>query len=184
MGIGERLRGLFRAPGADLIPPPEGWWRGLGDEVLEYLLGVGVQRASDVSKERDRQERKAVVLMAWALALISASGLLGDLNLGSDAVGLASWCALGMTGAIVVATTYVFWPRDWDRGVNVAWLARQAPAGSRELRGETVDALVTSYCVNINHMRRCARVLDLMTVLMPAQALAVVLVQVLGVRGA
>ena len=180
MGVGERLLGLFRAPGADLIPPPEGWWRELGDEVLEYLHGVGVRRASDVNEERDRQERKAVVLMAWALALISASGLLGDLDLGGDATGIASWCALGMTGAIVAAATYVFWPRDWDRGVNVAWLAHQAPAGSRELRGETVDALVTSYCVNANHLRRRGRVLDLMTFLMPVQALAVVLVQVLG----
>jgi len=179
-GIGERLRSLFQAPGADLIPPPEGWWRELGDEVLEYLLGVGSQRASDVNEERDRQERKAVVLMAWALALISASGLLGDLNLGSDSAGAASWCALGMTGAISAAATYVFWPRDWDRGVNIAWLAEQATAGSRELRGETVDALVASYCVNMNHLRRRTRVLDLMTMLMPAQALAVVLVQVLG----
>ncbi len=182
MGIGERVRGLFRAPGADLIPPPEGWWRELGDEVLGYLLGVGRQRVSDMNEESDRQERRAVVLVAWALALISASGLLGDLNVGSNAVGLASWCALGMTGAIVAAATYVFWPRDWDKGVNIVWLAQQAPAGSRELRGETLDVLVTGYCVNANHLRRCARALDLMTMLMPAQALAVVLVQVLGSR--
>ena len=178
--ISERVRNWFHSAGADLVPPPEGWWRDLADEEIEYLEDRGRERASDVAGERDRQERKAVVLMAWVLALISASGLLGDLNLGRDAVGAASWSALGLTGTIVTAATIVLWPRDWDKGVNIAWLARKAPVGVFELRGEALDALVTGYCVNMRLLQLRARAVDAMTLLMPFQALAVVLVQVLG----
>lgn len=173
-----RLDRFFPSLAAGLTPPPDGWWRELSDEAIQYLGDLGRERTIAVADERDRQERKAVVLMAWVLALISASGLLGDLELGRNAVGIASWSALGLTGAIVAAATFVFWPRDWGKGVNLAWLAQRASIGPRSLRGEELDALVVSYCVNIRLLRLRSPAVDAMTLLLPVQALAVILVQV------
>lgn len=178
-GIGERLRGLFRAPGADLIPPPEGWWRELGDEVLEYLHEEGRTRGREVLAEAERQERKVAMLLAWVLALISASGLFGDLQVGTDGLGAASWTALMLTGVAIVAATYVFWPRDWDLGPNLRRLADRGD-DPRELRGLAVDAFMTGYCLNMNLVVERARAVDLMTWLVPLQAIAVIAVQVLG----
>lgn len=179
MGIGERLRGLFRAPGADLIPPPEGWWRELGDEVLEYLHEEGRTRGREVLAEVERQERKVAVFLAWMLALISASGLFGDLQVGTDGLGAASWAALALTGVAIAAATYVFWPRDWDLGPNLRQLADHSD-DPREMRGLAVDTLVTAYCLNMNLVVERARAVNLMTGLVPLQAVAVVAVQVLA----
>ena len=173
-----KVRDLFARAAADLEPPPEGWWREIDDDEIEFLNSEGRTYERDVIAEADRQERKATILMAWALALLSASGLFGDLDLGSDAAGIASWFALAATGLMVAAATYVFWPRSWYIGLNLAQLARHTGSGTRELRGQVVDALVSGYCANMRLVRGRARAVDLMTILLPLQTLAVVAVEI------
>ena len=173
-----KARDLFARVAADLEPPPEGWWHDLDDDEIEFLNSEGRTYERAVVGEADRQERKATILMAWSLALLSASGLFGDLDLGRDAAGLASWVALATTGLMVAAATYVFWPRNWYIGLNLAQLARRAGSGTRELLGQAVDALVSGYCVNMRLVRGRARAVDLMTILLPLQSLAVVAVEI------
>ena len=175
-----RLPDLLRGTDADLEPPPSGWWHDLADDVLDRLYEEGREGGRELLAEADRQERKASVLLAWMLALISASGLFGDLELGTDALGAASWSAIAVTGIAVCTATYVFWPRRWDLGPNVASLAATAEQGERELRGQALDALVVGYCHNAGFIAKRAWPIDLQTALVPLQAIAVVAVQILA----
>lgn len=174
------IRNPFTSARSTEQPPPDGWWRDLDDEELEYLNEQGLIHGREVAAEADRQERKATILMGWSLALISASGLFGDLDLGSDPVGAASWAGLALTGALAMAATYVFWPRGWSVGIDFRWLAGLAGDGARELRGNVVDALVDSYLINFGIARRRSSAITLMSILVPLQTLAIVAVEVLA----
>ena len=174
---------MFRGMSANFEQPPAGWWRDLSDDVLDYLYKEAREGGHGLLAEADRQERKASILLAWMLALISASGLFGDLDLGADALGAASWAAIAITGIAICTTTYVFWPRRWDLGVNVASLVATAEQGERELRGQALDALVVGYCHNARFVAKRARPIDLQTALVPLQAIAVITVQILAANG-
>ena len=175
-----RLPDLLRGTDADLEPPPSGWWHDLADDVLDRLYEEGRARGRDLLAEVERQERKTAVMLAWMLALISASGLFGDLGLGADRLGVASWAALGLTGMAIGAATYVFLPRNRDLGLKMVWLAEIAEGGIRELRGQAVDALVVGYCRNMRFIARRTLAVDLMTMIVPVQAAAVVAVQIVA----
>lgn len=156
------------------------WWRALSDDAIDHLLTTSHARLLEDLSLDGQQERKVSLFITWVVALISVSGLFGDLRLGGDPTGIASWTALALTLIVFIVGLGFLWPRTWDGGVDVDWLSRYAGASARALRGETLAANVRAVRWNRRVRERRVWFLWGIVLLLPFQGFAVVAVQVLA----
>ena len=156
------------------------WWQGLDDDAIDHLLTTSQARLLEEISLDEQQERKVSLFITWVVALISISGLFGDLRLGADAIGIASWTALVLTLLIFAAGLGFLWPRTWDGGVDVDWLSRYEGASSRTLKGETLAANVRAFRWNRRVREKRVPFLWGVVTLLPLQGFCVVAVQVLA----
>ena len=155
-----------------------GWWEAFDDEALEYLDRQASGRLDEAVQVREHQIRSAVYLVGWAITIVGASGIFGDLRIDQiDAVSVLSGLAAAAASALGIAAAWMFRPRRWADGADVEWLSQFAGASTRQLRGRVLNANIVSWRMNAAANQERGRALFAVYVLTVLTSLLIVAVE-------
>ena len=163
---------------------PEDWPDAFGDEERDYLHDESRRRLRETIEFGDQQEAKALALVRISLILIAASGIFGDLRVEAappaewDWLTVASLLAILSSVAVGAIAVLLLYPRGWDTGADVEWLAAWSGARARDLKDEALKGFVAGFVRNSEIARQRGERLVWLLWAVVIQTLCVVLVQV------
>lgn len=151
---------------------PEGWPDAFDEDARDYLYEEASTRLRESIEFGNQQLDKALALLRISLLVIAAGGIFGDLYLGLSVRGVLSALAVGSALLVGSMALLLLYPRSWETGANVEWLARwsgatSAPCGtqyskrrskaSRPTGGSLSSEARFSYCSSLQSWsRRCS----------------------------
>ena len=159
---------------------PEGWPDAFDEDARDYLYEEASTRLREIIDFGNQQLDKALALLRLSLLVIAVGGIFGDLHLGLSLRGVLSGFAVGsalLVGAMGLALLY---PRSWETGANVEWLARWQGATTRTMRDSVLETTVKGFQANRSITEQRGKILILLVPAVMIQTVLVVLVQVVS----
>ena len=167
-------------------PPdlPEDWSYDLGDDEIAHLYDESAKRLRDSLEMGEQQEAKAFLIARFSLLLLVASGIFGDLQLGSGigATTIASWSALLLSALVGLITLFLITPKSWQTGINIASLAHWSRHGEdvTAMKAAALEIAVAGFVTNYNIVKSRGGRLKWLLIIVVLQAVCVVSVQVVS----
>ena len=153
----------------------------LEEPELRFLYDEGRSRLNEMLAFADQQEAKALAIARLSLIIIAASGIFGDLALTAGYLVLSfSLLAVAATlGVAAIAILIVFYPAEWETGLNVESFTTWARAGAtvERMREYALSVFVAGYKKNYRVLQR-GRWLKVAIVLLVLQVGFVVAVEI------
>ncbi len=160
---------------------PEGWPQAFDEEARDYLYMEASTRLREVIEFGNQQLDKGLALLRLSLLVIAAGGIFGDLYLGFSLLGVLSGLAVGAALVVGGMGLLLLYPRDWETGANVDWLARWRGADTRAMRDSVLETMVRGFRTNRRITEQRGRILVLLVPAVMVQTVLVVLVQIVSV---
>ena len=159
---------------------PEGWPDAFDEETRDYLYEEAGTRLRDVIEFGNQQLDKALALLRLSLLVIAAGGIFGDLHLGLSPLGVLSGFAIASALAVGLLGLLLLYPREWETGANVEWLARWQGAEIRAMKDSVLETTVAGFRANRRITEQRGKILILLVPAVTIQTVLVVLVQIVS----
>ena len=157
---------------------PEGWPDAFDEDARDYLYEEASTRLRESIEFGNQQLDKALALLRISLLVIAVGGIFGDLYLGFSVRGVLSALAVGSALVVGAMALLLLYPRSWETGANVEWLARWSGANVRAMRDSVLETTVKGFQANRRITQRRGKILVLLVPAVMAQTVLVVLVQI------
>ena len=159
---------------------PEGWPDAFDEDARDYLYEEASTRLREVVEFGNQQLDKGLALLRLSLLVIAAGGIFGDLHLSPSLLDVLSATAIASALAVGALGLLLLYPREWETGANVEWLARWQGAGARAMKDSVLETTVAGFATNRRITELRGRILVLLVPAVTVQTVLVVSVQVVS----
>lgn len=100
-------------------------------DALDYLYSEGRMRLREVTETVGQQERKIFAILGIALVLTGGISIIGQFEFtGCNAATIFSGLVILSSFIVLTISAIGVWPRSFEDGANIPWLAQQNSVGS------------------------------------------------------
>ena len=131
--------------------------RQIEEPELSFLYDEGRARLNEILTFAEQQESKALAIVRISLIIIAASGIFGDLEItATDPVSILSVLAIAATLGVAAMAIHVFFPAEWETGLDVPWFSKWAHSGAKveHMRARALEVFNKGYESNLRISRR------------------------------